>query len=134
MKKRTRRTKGFFSWRQLTGALIGCGLALLGMLLLSLLLYLDKAGEGAIGPVNGVLKVLCPFAAGFFALRKATERPMVTGAVAGALFEMLLVGLLSLCMRGVSPCWALLGDFVICVATGIAGAMVRGLLLESHKK
>ena len=60
MKKRTRRTKGLLTWRQLTGALIGCGIALLGMLLLSLLLYWDKAGEGAIGPVNGILKVICP--------------------------------------------------------------------------
>ena len=85
MKKRTRRTKGIFTWRQLTGALLGCGIALLGMLILSLLLFWDKAGEGAIGPVNGMLKVLCPFAAGFFALRKASERTALTGAVAGAL-------------------------------------------------
>ena len=40
MKKRTRRTKGIFTWRQLTGALLGCGIALLGMLILSLLLSL----------------------------------------------------------------------------------------------
>ena len=86
MKKRTRRTKGLFTWRQLTGALIGCGIALLGMLLLSLLLYWDKAGEGAIGPLNSVLKVVCPFAAGFIALRKTSERASVTGAVAGAYY------------------------------------------------
>ena len=95
MKKRTRRTKGLFTWHQLTGALLGCGIALLGMLLLSLLLYWDKAGEGAIGPVNGVLKVICPFAAGFFALRRASEKTALTGAVSGALFEIILV--LGLC-------------------------------------
>lgn len=134
MKKRTRRTKGIFTWRQVTGALIGCGIALLGMLLLSLLLYWDKAGEGAIGPVNGVLKVICPFAAGFFALQKASERSSITGAMAGALFEILLVAGLSLCMGDVSLSWALLGDFIICVATGMAGAMVKGLLLDRQKK
>ncbi len=134
MKKRTRRVKGLFSYHQLTGALVGCGIAVLGMLLLSLLLYWDKAGEGAIDPVNGVLKVICPFAAGFFALRKASERPAVTGAVAGALFEVLLVVGLCLCMGDVSFSWALAGDLIICIATGMAGAMVKGLLLDRQKK
>ena len=134
MRKRTRRTKGLFTWHQLTGALIGCGIALMGMLLLSLLLYWDKAGEGAIGPVNSVLKVVCPFAAGFFALRKASERASVTGAVAGALFEVILVLGLYLCMGDVTPSWALVGDLVISIATGMAGAMVKGLLLEKQKK
>lgn len=50
MKKRTRRTKGMFTWRQLTGALVGCGIALIGMLLLSLLLYWDKAGREPSAP------------------------------------------------------------------------------------
>lgn len=134
MKKRTRRTKGIFTWRQLTGALLGCGIALLGMLILSLLLFWDKAGEGAIGPVNGMLKVLCPFAAGFFALRKASERIALTGAVAGALYEVLLIAGLCLCLGDVSPSWALVGDLIICIATGMAGAMVKGLLLDRQKK
>lgn len=134
MKKRTRRAKSFFTWRQLTGALLGCGIALLGMLVLSMLLYWEKAGEGAVGPVNGVLKVICPFAAGFFALGKASERAALTGAVAGALFEAIMIVGLCLCMGDVSPSWGLAGDFVICVATGIAGAMVKGLLLERQKK
>ena len=134
MKKRTRRAKSYFSWRQLTGALIGCGIAVVGMLLLSLLLYWEKAGEGAIAPVNGVLKVICPCIAGFFALRRTTERPAVTGAIAGALFEVMMVSALCLCVGGVSPSWALAGDFVISVATGMAGAMVKGLLLDRQKK
>ena len=134
MKKRTRRAKGMFTWRQLTGALIGCGIALLGMLILSLLLYWDKAGEGAIGPMNGILKVICPFAAGFFALRKISERTAVTGAIAGALFEIILVAGLCLCMGDLSFSWALVGDIIICVAAGMAGAMVKGLLLEKQKK
>ena len=134
MKKRTRRAKGMFTWRQLTGALMGCGIALLGMLILSLLLYWDKAGEGAIGPVNGVLKVICPFAAGFFALRKASERTALTGAIAGALFDVILVLGLSLCIGDVSLSWALLGDLIISIATGMAGAMVKSLLLENQKK
>jgi putative membrane protein (TIGR04086 family) len=134
MKKRTRRTRGFFTWRQLAGAIVGCGIALAGMLLLSLLLYWDKAGEGAIGPVNGVLKVICPFAAGFFALRKASERATVTGAIAGALFECILVAGLSLCMGEAPLSWALAGDCIICIATGMAGAMVKGLLLDKGKK
>ena len=134
MKKRSRRTKGLFTWQQLFGALIGCGIALLGMLLLSLLLYWDKAAEGAIGPVNGILKVICPFAAGFFALRKASERTALTGAIAGALFEGILVVLLCLCTGSFSPSWALAGDLVICIATGMAGAMVKGLLLDKQKK
>ena len=134
MRKRTRRTKGLFTWHQLTGALIGCGIALAGMLLLSLLLYWDRAGEGAIGPVNSVLKVLCPFAAGFFALKKASERAMFTGGVAGALFEAILIAGLILCVGEFSPSWALVGDLVISVATGMAGAMVKGLLLERQKK
>ncbi len=134
MKKRTRRRSGLFTWRQLGGALIGCGIALAGMLLLSLLLYCDKAGEGAIGPVNGVLKVICPFAAGFFALRKASERTALTGAIAGALFEVILVLGLSLCIGDMSLSWALLGDLIISIATGMAGAMVKGLLLERQKK
>ena len=134
MRKRTRRTKGLFTWHQLTGALLGCGIALAGMLLLSLLLYWDKAGEGAIGPVNGILKVICPFAAGFFALKKATDRTAATGAVAGALFEIVFVAGRCLCMGDFSPSWALVGDLVICVATGMAGAMVKGLLLEKQKK
>lgn len=134
MRKRARRTKGLFTWHQLTGALLGCGIALAGMLLLSLLLYWDKAGEGAIGPVNGILKVICPFAAGFFALRKATERTAPTGAIAGALFEVILVAGLCLCMGDFAPSWALVGDLVICIATGMAGAMVKGLLLDRQKK
>ena len=134
MKKRTRRTKGLLTWRQVGGALIGCGMALVGMLLLSLLLYWDKAGEGAIAPVNGVLKVICPFTAGFFALRRASERTAVTGAVAGALFDVMLVIGLSLCVGGVSLSWALIGDLVISIATGMAGAMVKGLLLDRQKK
>lgn len=134
MKKRTRRRSGLFTWHQLKGALVGCGIALLGMLLLSLLLYWDKAGEGAIGPVNGVLKVICPFAAGFFALRKASERTGVTGAVAGALFETILVAGLCACMGELPLSWALVGDFIICIATGMAGAMVKGLLLDRQKK
>lgn len=134
MKKRTRRTKGLLTWRQLTGALIGCGIALLGMLLLSLLLYWDKAGEGAIGPVNGILKVICPFAAGFFAVRKAMERTAVTGAVAGALYDLILVVGLSICMGGFIPSWALAGDLIICIAAGMAGAMVRELLLDRQKR
>ena len=123
-----------FTWHQLTGALIGCGIALVGMLLLSMLLYWGRAGEGAIGPVNSVLKVICPFAAGFFALKKAAERAMLTGAAAGALFEVILIVGLSLCMGEFSPSWALMGDLVISVATGMAGAMVKGLLLEKQKK
>ena len=134
MKKRTRRGKGLFTWRQLAGALVGCGIALLGMLLLSLLLFWEKAGEGAIGPVNGILKVICPFAAGFFALRKASERTAVSGAVAGALYDVILVAGLSLCMGGFVPSWALAGDLIICIAAGMAGAMVKGLLLENQKK
>ena len=134
MKKRTRHAKGLFTWRQLTGALIGCGIALVGMLLLALLLYWDKVGEGAIGPVNGVLKVVCPFAAGFFALKKVSEGTAFTGAVAGALFEAILILGLCLCMGDFTPSWALLGDLVICIATGMAGAMVKGLLLDRQKK
>ena len=134
MKKRTRRTKGLFTWHQVTGALIGCGIALLSMLLLSLLLYWDKAGEGAIGPVNGVLKVICPFAAGFFALRRASKGPAWTGAVAGALYESIVIVVLCLCLGDVPVSWALLGDLIICVGTGMAGAMVKGLLLERQKK
>ena len=134
MKKRTRHTKSFFSWRQLMGALIGCGIAALGMLFLSLLLYWDKAGEGAIAPVNGVLKVICPFAAGFFALRKATERTALTGAAAGALFEIILVAGLCLCLGRFDVSFALAGDFVICIVAAIAGAMVKGLLLDRQKK
>ena len=113
---------------------MGCGIALLGMLLLSLLLYWDKAGEGAIGPVNGVLKVICPFAAGFFALRRASEKTALTGAVSGALFEIILVFGLCFCVGDFVPSWALLGDLIICVATGMAGAMVKGLLLDRQKK
>lgn len=134
MKKRTRRGKGLFTWRQLTGALMGCGIAVLGMLLLSLLLYWDKAGEGAIGPVNGILKVICPFAAGFLALRKASERTAVSGAVAGALYDVILVAGLSVCMGGFVPSWALVGDLIISIAAGMAGAMVKALLLENSKQ
>ena len=133
MRKRTRRTKGLFTWHQLTGALLGCGIALIGMLVLSLLLYWDKAGEGAIGPLNGVLKVICPFAAGFFALKRTTERATVTGAMAGALFEVILVAGLYLFVGDFTPSWALVGDLVISIATGIAGAMVKGLLLDRQK-
>ena len=134
MRKRTRRTKGLFTWHQLTGALLGCGIALLGMLLLALLLYWDKAGEGAIGPVNGVLKVICPFAAGFFALKRTSERSAVTGAIAGALFEVILVAGLCLCMGELSMSWAIVGDLIISIATGMAGAMVKGLFLDRQKK
>lgn len=134
MKKRTRRTKGLFTWHQLTGALLGCGVALLGMVLLSLLLYYDKAGESAIGPVNGVLKVICPFVAGFFALKKTTERATVSGAIAGALFELILVAGLCLSVGDFTPSWALVGDLIISIATGMAGAMVKGLLLDQQKK
>ena len=134
MKKRSRRTKGLFTWQQLIGALIGCGIALAGMLFLSLLLYWDKAGEGAIGPVNGVLKVICPFAAGFCALKKASERTAFTGAVAGALFDVILVSCLSLCVKEHSFSWALAGDLIVCIATGMAGAMVKGLLLNRQRK
>ena len=133
MRKRTRRTKGLLTWQQLTGALLGCGVALLGMLLLSLLLFWDKAGEGAIGPVNGVLKVICPFVAGFFALKRTTERATVTGAMAGALFEVILVAGLCLFVGDFTPSWALVGDLVISIATGMAGAMVKGLLLDRQK-
>lgn len=134
MKKRMRRTKSLFTWHQLTGALIGGGIALAAMLLLALLLYWDKAGEGAIGPVNSILKVICPFAAGFFALKKPSERTIFTGAVAGALFEILLVVGLWLFVGDFSPSCSLAGDLIISIATGIAGAMVRGLLLENKKK
>ena len=134
MRKRTRRTKGLFTVKLLTGALIGCGIALLGMLLLSLLLYWDKAGEGAIGPVNAVLKVICPFAAGFFALSKSSEKNVLRGAIAGFLYELILVIGLSLAMGGFLPSWGLAGDFIICIAAGMAGAMVKGLLLENKKK
>ena len=41
MRKRTRRMRSLFTWQQLTGALLGCGIALAGMLLLSLLLLLS---------------------------------------------------------------------------------------------
>ena len=134
MRKRTRRTRGMFTWRQLTGAFIGCGIALMGILLLSLLLYWDKAGEGSIGPVNGILKVICPFAAGFFALNRTTDRTAVSGAIAGALFEIIVVGSLCLFMQDLSFSWALAGDLIICIAAGMAGAMVKGLLLERQKK
>ena len=134
MKKRMRRTKGLFTWHQLTGALIGCGIALAAMLLLALLLYWDKAGEGAIGPVNSILKVICPFAAGFFALKRTSERTTVTGAIAGALFEVILVVGLCLLAGDFSPSWALVGDLIISIATGIAGAMVKGLLLDRQRK
>ena len=134
MKKRTRRTKGLFSWYQLKGAIIGCGIAILGMALLSLLLYWDKAGERTIGPVNGALKVICPFAAGFFALRKPSERSRLTGAIAGALYQCILMAILCLCIGDLPRSWALLGDLVVCIATGMAGAMVRGLLLQNQRK
>ena len=104
------------------------------MVLLSLLLFWDKVGEGAIGPVNGVLKVICPFAAGFFALKRTTERSAVTGAIAGALFEAILVVGLCLCMGELPLSWANLGDLIISIATGMAGSMVKGLLLDRQKK
>ena len=134
MKKRTRRTKGFFSWRMLTGALIGCGTAMAGMLLLSLLLYWDKAGEGAIGPVNGILKVICPFIAGFFALRKSQERTALTGGAAGAAYEVITVVVLCLCVGRFDVSGVLVGDLVISIAAGMAGSMVKGLLLDRQKK
>ena len=134
MKKRTRRAKGLFTWHQLKGAVIGCGITVLGMAVLSLLLYWDKAGEGAVAPVNGALKVICPFAAGFFALQKLSARPALTGAVAGTLFECILIAILCLCTGDVPRSWALAGDMVICIATGMAGAMVRGLLLQNQRK
>lgn len=134
MRKRTRRRSGLFTWHQLKGALLGCGVALAGMMILSLLLYWDKAGEGAIGPVNGLIKVISPFVSGFFALQRENERTTVTGAIAGALFELILVAGLSLCTRDFTPSWALVGDLVISIATGIAGAMVKGLLLDREKK
>lgn len=96
--------------------------------------YWDKAGEGAIGPVNGVLKVICPFAAGFFALKRTSERSAVTGAVAGALFEVILVAGLCLCMGELPMSWAIVGDLIISIATGMAGAMVKRLLLDRQKK
>ena len=58
----------------------------------------------------------------------------MTGAIAGALFEGILVAVLCLCTGDVPRSWALMGDLVICIATGMAGAMVRGLLLERSKK
>lgn len=134
MKKRSRRARSLFTWRQLTGALVGCGIALLGMLLLSLLLYWNKAGEGAIAPVNGVLKVIGPFAAGFFALQRTSERSVFTGAIAGALFEVILVAALCLFVGVQSPSWALAGDLIICIACGMAGSMVKGLLIDRQKK
>jgi len=134
MRKRTRRAKKIFTRRQLLGALIGCGVAVLGMGMLALLLYGNKAGEGAVGPANAVLKVICPFLAGFFALKGVTERPMASGAIAGALYDGLLVLLLCLFLGECRPSWALLGDLVISVATGMAGAMVRNLLWESGRK
>ena len=134
MRKRTRRAKGLFTWHQLKGALLGCGAALACMMILSLLLYWEKAGEGAIGPVNGLIKVICPFVAGFFALQRHNERTTVTGGIAGALFEVILVAGLILCTGGFAPSWALVGDLVISIATGIAGAMVKGLLLDREKK
>ena len=56
------------------------------------------------------------------------------GAVAGALYEVLLIAGLCLCLGDVSPSWALVGDLIICTATGMAGAMVKGLLLDRQKK
>jgi hypothetical protein len=37
-------------------------------------------------------------------------------------------------MGDLSFSWALVGDMIICVAAGMAGAMVKGLLLEKQKK
>ena len=58
---------------------------------------------------------------------------MVTKAVAGALLQVVLSVVLCLCAGQVSLSWALVGDLVICIATGIAGAMVKGLLLDRQK-
>ena len=100
----------------------------------ALLLYADKAGEGAIGPVNGVIKVVCPCLAGFFAAKQAGERGTLAGALGGALFEGIMVLLLGLLLGEMPLTWAILGDFVICIATGMAGGMVRLLLGETKKQ
>jgi hypothetical protein len=50
------------------------------------------------------------------------------------LYEVLLIAGLCLCLGDVSPSWALVGDLIICIATGMAGAMVKGLLLDRQKK
>ena len=122
------------TWRQLTGALIGCGIALLGMVLLALLLYWEKAGESAVSPVNGLLKVVGSFAAGFFSLCKTSERTILTGAIDGALFELILVAILCLCVGVRSFSMAVAGDLAICIACGMAGAMGKGLLMDRQKK
>ena len=134
MRKRTRRSRKVFTRRQITGALIGCGVAVLGMGFLALLLYGNRAGEGAVGPVNAVLKVLCPFVAGFFALKGTTERPILSGAIAGGIYDILMVLLLCAFLRECHLTWALLGDLIISIATGMAGAMVRGLAWEYGRK
>ena len=134
MRKRTRRTRKMFTRRQFVGALIGCGTAVLGMGFLALLLYGNRAGKGAVGPVNGILKVACPFIAGFFALKGPTERPALSGAIAGFVYDVVMVLLLCAFLGECHPSWALLGDLVISVATGMAGAMVRNLLWEYGRK
>ncbi|MBQ6865361.1 MAG: TIGR04086 family membrane protein [Clostridia bacterium] len=101
---------------------------------LALLLYGNRAGEGAVGPVNGILKVACPFIAGFFALKGPTERPALSGAIAGFVYDVVMVLLLCAFLGECHPSWALLGDLVISVATGMAGAMVRNLLWEYGRK
>ncbi len=134
MRKRTRRTRGLFTWQLAWGALMGVGAAAAVMGLLALLLYADKAGEGAIGPVNGVIKVVCPCLAGFCAAKQAGERGALAGALGGALFEGIMVLLLGLLLGEMPLTWAILGDFVICIATGMAGGMVRLLVGETKKQ
>lgn len=134
MKKRKRRGKGFLCVQQLTGALIGCAIAVAGIGCVSLLLFWNIAGEGIIAPINGIVKVVCPFVAGFIAVTRKTDRPILSGGMAGAMFEALIVAVLCLFLGEPMWSWALGGDLLISVATGMAGGMVKSLLLEARGK
>ena len=133
MKKRTRRGKGLFSMRLITGALWGCGAALAGLLLLSLVLYRGMGNENWVAIGNGVLKVLCPCVAGWFAVKAGEDKPGIKGAIAGGLFDCCMVLLLCVFLGEPLISWALCGDFLMSVASGAAGAMIKGLLPGAQK-
>lgn len=132
-KTRRRRTKGIGFMDILTAALISCGAVLLCMAILTLLLYYKAVGDGVIGPVNAVLKILGATLAAVLAVRKGGERAALRGMLGAVLFQLLAVGSMCLFLGKTAFSWALLGDFALCALVGAAVAAAWGLLKPEKK-
>ena len=110
------------------GLLISIGATLICVLVFALLMQWLKPSDGAIRIVNQLIKLAAIFAGVKAMLGRTCEKGLMYGALLGACYMLLGVGLFALLSGQQLPWTAYLSDVAMGIAGGgIAGAIIGGI-------